>query len=164
MSPTATLTDTRSTETAAERQPAPAIQQLNPYVCLNGTAEKAIRLYESALGAKVESLQRYGEAGGGCGPVAREHQGLVVHAAVRIGPGVVMFSDMTPDRPAPTQSNLAIALHYTDAAAMARDFDALAAGGTVDCPIQDMFWGAKFGSLKDAYGVSWMFNCPVAKD
>jgi len=21
-----------------------------------------------------------------------------------------------------------------------------------------MFWGAKFGMLKDAYGINWMFN------
>lgn len=27
---------------------------------------------------------------------------------------------------------------------------------------QDMFWGAKFGALTDAYGVRWMFNCPLA--
>jgi len=25
-----------------------------------------------------------------------------------------------------------------------------------------MFWGAKFGALTDAYGVRWMFNCPLA--
>jgi len=48
-----------------------AIDELNPYVNLNGTAERAIRLYESALGAKVESLMRFGDAQGM--PVAEEH-------------------------------------------------------------------------------------------
>ena len=31
-----------------------SIKKLNPYIHFNGTAEKAIKLYESALGAKAE--------------------------------------------------------------------------------------------------------------
>jgi PhnB protein len=31
----------------------------------------------------------------------------------------------------------------------------------VEMPIQDMFWNAKFGSLKDRFGISWLFNCPM---
>jgi PhnB protein len=26
-------------------------------------------------------------------------------------------------------------------------------------PLQDMFWGAYFGSLTDRYGICWMVNC-----
>jgi PhnB protein len=37
-------------------------------------------------------------------------------------------------------------------------FDALADGGTVEMPMQDMFWGAYDGSLKDRFGVLWMVN------
>jgi len=25
--------------------------------------------------------------------------------------------------------------------------------------LQDMFWGAYYGSCTDKYGVQWMFNC-----
>jgi len=30
-------------------------------------------------------------------------------------------------------------------------------------PLQDTFWGAKFGMLTDAFGLRWMFNCEAAK-
>lgn len=40
-----------------------------------------------------------------------------------------------------------------------RLFAALAAGGEVDMPLQEMFWGDYFGSLTDRFGVQWMFNC-----
>ncbi len=33
---------------------------------------------------------------------------------------------------------------------------ALAAGGAVEMPVQDMFWGDRAGSLKDPFGHSWM--------
>ena len=46
---------------------------------------------------------------------------------------------------------------------MTKKFDALAEGGKVQEPLQDTFWGAKFGILQDAYGIRWMFNCENKK-
>jgi PhnB protein len=44
---------------------------------------------------------------------------------------------------------------------MAGKFDALAAGGKVSMPLQDTFWGARFGMLTDAFGIHWMFNAQL---
>ncbi|MBV9700167.1 MAG: VOC family protein, partial [Candidatus Eremiobacteraeota bacterium] len=30
-------------------------------------------------------------------------------------------------------------------------------------PMQEMFWGAKFGMLTDKYGIDWMVNCELKK-
>ena len=40
-----------------------------------------------------------------------------------------------------------------------RLFNALAANGKVEMPLQEMFWGGYFGSLVDQFGINWMFNC-----
>lgn len=40
-----------------------------------------------------------------------------------------------------------------------RLFNALSAGGKVEIPVQDMFWGAYFGSFTDRFGINWMVNC-----
>jgi len=37
-------------------------------------------------------------------------------------------------------------------------FDALAEGGSLTMPLQDTFWGARFGMLADAFGIRRMFN------
>ena len=50
-------------------------------------------------------------------------------------------------------------LTFDDADEMAKKFHALAEGGRVTMELQDMFWGAKFGMLMDAYGIQWMFSC-----
>jgi PhnB protein len=39
-----------------------------------------------------------------------------------------------------------------------RIFKALSTGGKVEMPLEDMFWGAYYGSLADKYGVQWMVN------
>lgn len=40
-----------------------------------------------------------------------------------------------------------------------RLFNALADGGNITMPLQDMFWGDYFGSCTDKFGVQWMVNC-----
>lgn len=135
-----------------------AITQLNPYLTFNGTAEQAIRRYESALGARTDGLMRFGD-GGACADTPPTHKHLVMHARLHLGGGVVMVSDAPPDRPVQPGHNVHVCLDYSDADEMARQFEALAAGGKVTMPLADTFWGARFGVLVDAFGVGWMFNC-----
>ena len=136
-----------------------SIKKINPYIHFNGTAEKAIQLYESALGAKTENIARYGDVPGT--HVAPESKSRIMHALLRIGDGTVMVSDTTPDRPVALEGNIQVALDFTEPEGMAKSFDALAAGGKVMLPLQDTFWGAKFGILTDPYGVRWLFNCEI---
>jgi PhnB protein len=139
-----------------------SIKNLNPYLIFDGNAEEVIKLYERALGAKVEGgIMRFGEVPGT--PPDSPAKDKVIHATLRIGEGVLMISDAMPGTPfgkglgpAPAAH---VCLHFTDKAEMAGRFDALAAGGSVQMPLQDTFWNAHYGQLTDQFGVQWMFNC-----
>ena len=37
---------------------------------------------------------------------------------------------------------------------------AVKAGATETMPVQDMFWGARYGQIRDPFGVAWAFNQP----
>jgi PhnB protein len=37
---------------------------------------------------------------------------------------------------------------------------AIDAGATEVMPVQDMFWGARYGQLRDPFGVLWSMNEP----
>jgi len=106
-----------------------SIKQLNPYIHLNGTAEKAIKLYESALGAKTEGLMRWSEMPGE--NVKPEHKNLVMHSRLKVGGGVIMVSDALPGMPVKQEAGVEIMLDFTDVAEMKKCFDALASGGTI---------------------------------
>jgi len=136
-----------------------AITQLNPYLAFDGTAERAIQLYERALGARVEGgIMRFGEAPGM--EVAPADRNRVMHAMLRIGGGIVMVSDAMPGQPVAKESNVEVCLQLDDPEDLDRRFAALAAGGKVTMAPHDAFWGARFGALTDAYGIRWLFNCP----
>jgi PhnB protein len=138
-----------------------AIKSLNPYLNFDGTSEKALRFYETALGATVDGLMRFGESGQT--NVAPEHRNRVMNARLRIGDGVVMMSDTMPGMTLAVGSNVQIVLDFDDVADMTKKFEALAAGGQITMPLQDTFWGARFGMLTDAFGIRWMFNCEAKK-
>jgi PhnB protein len=117
-----------------------SIKTLNPYLLFNGDAEKAIRLYERALGAKLEgNIMRYGEVPGG--QPDSPHKDLAM-----------------PGTPVKFGESVHVCLDFDDPADMAQRFDALAAGGKVDMALQDTFWGAIYGQVIDAHGIHWMFN------
>ncbi|MDB6054191.1 MAG: hypothetical protein JWN25_1714 [Verrucomicrobiales bacterium] len=61
----------------------------------------------------------------------------------KLTPGNNMFINLEPDSRAETD----------------RLFKGLAEGGKVEMALQDMFWGAYFGSIVDKFGIHWMFNC-----
>jgi PhnB protein len=135
-----------------------AIKSLSPYVNFNGTATQAISLYEHVLGATRANVVRAGDVPGT--NVPPDQMDRVLHGVLMLGGVQLMLSDATPNT-FTERSSLHVVLEWTDFAEMTQRFAALAESGSVTVPIQDTFWGAKFGMLTDRFGVSWMFNCPV---
>jgi len=136
-----------------------AIKMVNPYLFFNGTAVKALELYKNALGARAANVSTFGEAPGT--PPASAN--LIMHATLDIDGQTVMLSDSMPGQPFAAGGNVQVCLNLDDVGETQKKFDALAAGGTVTMPLQDTFWGARFGTLTDAFGVQWMFNCELKK-
>jgi len=75
--------------------------------------------------------------------------GKIVHAEIQIGDSILMLTDAMrePARPA------GLFLYVVDVdKTFAR---AVKAGASVLMPVQDMFWGDRFGSLADPFGNRW---------
>jgi len=137
-----------------------SVKQLNPYVFPNGDAADAIALYESALGAKLESKITCAEAGMDVPPERRDK---LVHAELRIGHGLLMLSDMGLPRAAGVQGppSVQVAVDVGGADELQRCLDALAAGGSVLMPAHDTFYGGRLAAVVDRYGVHWLLNCMI---
>ena len=117
---------------------------LTPYLAVEDAA-RAIEFYKDAFGA--EEIHRMP------GP-----DGSIAHAELQIGDSKLMLSDPFPqssvrppaERGGPTAS---VFMYVDDADAL---FDqAQAAGATVETPLENMFWGDRFGTLADPFGHIW---------
>jgi PhnB protein len=126
--------------------------ELKPYIFFYGRAQEALDFYKSVLGGTYEAMPQ-------------EHDAKKVMHAHFSAPGLAFFcSDGRPDddgkRIDPEEGNISLALNVPDKAAGDRIFAALSQGGTVRQPLADAFWGGRFGSLYDRFGIEWMVTTP----
>lgn len=132
--------------------------QIIPYIIFNGTCEEALNFYANALNGKIEHISRYGDAPGeGMGAAADK----IMHATLSVdgSPLLMASDDGRPDAAAQNgPDKVHLSLDFDDAGKQQNVFDALGAGAKISMPLQDTFWGARFGMLTDKYGVNWMFN------
>ncbi|MER3465351.1 MAG: hypothetical protein C4329_13995, partial [Chitinophagaceae bacterium] len=82
----------------------------------------------------------------------------VLHAVSEAGDLKFMVSDCPPGVSVSSGDQISLSLNFHDLETIENTFAALAAGGQVTMPLQDTFWGARFGMTKDKFGVHWMFN------
>jgi len=92
------------------------------------------------------------------GDVPVDWQKKIMHARMTVGEAVLMGADAPPDRyDAP--KGFSVSLGIDTPAEAERIFNALAAGGTVQMPIQPTFWAERFGMVVDRFDIPWMVNC-----
>ena len=126
-----------------------------PYLMFQGNAEEAINFYVKNLGASVAFMQRYGDSPT---PADADYAKKIMHASVKIGEDMLMVSDSMKGQPVNMGDNIHLSIDAPDVSTLEELFNNMAAGGKIDMPLQDTFWGARFGMLTDQFGVHWMFN------
>lgn len=125
----------------------PKAQPVTPYLVVSDAAE-ALEWYKRALGAKEFSR-------------IPSPDGKILHAGFTIGGGQVFLSDVFPgsDLQPPTAiGGTSVNLHVWH-----RDCDkiwerAVAAGAKVAMPLEDQFWGDRYGKITDPFGHSWAIS------
>ena len=138
--------------------------KLIPYLFFNGNCEDALNFYMECLGGEFESVNYFkdGPEEMGGRKVASEMMNKVMHMTWRFGDNNVLMASDGMDKAA-TDSNITLSVNMNDAIAMRRVFNKMSNEGIVTMPLEDTFWGAKFGMLTDKYGFKWMFNCEKEK-
>jgi PhnB protein len=130
------------------------------YLTFDGNCREAMKFYERCLGGQLH-LMPFSEAPG---DYPKEAKDRVMHATViKDGVPVVMASDSMPGAPVQQGTNFSICLSPDGPEELERLFAAFSEKGKVTMPLQDTFWGARFGTLIDRFGINWMFNFEKGK-
>ena len=143
--------------TTANVQAETNVTQLAPYIFLYGRCEEALEFYKSVLGGTYE-LMRVSEA-----PMAdqwpAEARNKVMHATFK-APGIMFYaSDGQEEKTVDADAgNVSVALNIPDRATADRVFAGLAQGGKISMPLEDAFWGGRFGMIQDRFGTEWMIT------
>lgn len=135
--------------------------QLITYVTFAGVCEEALNFYKEVLGGEVLQLSRMGD---GQMEVPEHVKGKIMHARLKVGENVLYMSDTFDPSSVVQGNNISLSLQPETIAETETLFNKLSAGGTVKMPLQDTFWGARFGMFIDKFGIHWMLNCELKKE
>jgi len=126
---------------------------LTPYLSIDG-ATKAAAFYERAFGARQVYV------------VPPDDKGRTMHAHLYINGSSLMLADFYPEQghPAVKQQGCTMQLHLGADEIDAWWKRAVEAGCEIVVPLEPMFWGDRWGQLRDPFGVAWAMNAPLKKD
>ena len=117
---------------------------LTPHlVCAN--AADAMKFYSKAFNA-VEQMRMPGP------------NGKLMHASMRVGDSTLMLVDENPEWGALGPKSLKgspVTIHMYVDDVDATVAQAVAAGAKITMPVDDMFWGDRYGQLEDPFGHHW---------
>lgn len=119
--------------------------KLSPYLVVDG-GKAAIEWYQKALGAEV-------------GDVSYMPDGeLIMNAQLTLGGSRFMLNDEFPDYGAlgPKKIGGSPVTIHIESDNVDADWDRIvAAGAEIVMPLDNMFWGMRYGQFKDPFGHSW---------
>jgi len=131
---------------AAAKTATAALQSVTPYLVVS-SGEHAIEFYKKAFGA-VEVYRMPAPDG------AR-----LLHATLNIRGSDVMLCDEFPEhggnRGPDMIGSTTVTIHLWVPDADKAFAQAVGAGATVIMPLADMFWGDRYGKLRDPFGHEW---------
>jgi PhnB protein len=111
----------------------------------------ALEFYAKAFGAR--ELERH-----------TAPNGTLIHGRVKIGDSMVIVADVFAgsDNAAPsTLESTTVTLHIYSKDVESLWNRAVAAGAKVTMPLDDQFWGERYGHLMDPFGHTWSLSMPI---
>jgi PhnB protein len=140
--------------------------RVSTYLNFPRKTEEAFNFYKSIFGGEFgnDGVARFSDIppSDEMPPLAEEDKDLIMHIELPLLGGHVLMGTDAPESmgfKVNFGNNSYINLEPDTKAETKRLFDGLSEVGIVTMELQQMFWGAYYGSCTDKFGVQWMFNC-----
>ena len=132
---------------------------LNTYLTFESNCREAFEFYRSVFGGEFANLLTFRDGPPDMG-ILEEELDRIMHVSLPIGSSVLMGSDSSSAFGPPPVAGNNFYISFTAETREEADarFAKLSEGGEVEMEMQDMFWGAYFGSLKDKFGIKWQVS------
>src|SRR5215469_8868150 len=135
------------------------------YLNFDGNCRAAMEFYAKALGAEL-TIMSFADMPGGASGKMEAAKDRIMHARLMkkgLPYAILMASDIMPGMPYQQGTNFSVSVGCDSLDEIKKLFAAMGEGGTITMPLQDQFWGAHFGMLKDKFGIHWMFDYEYPK-
>lgn len=128
------------------------------YLSFDGNCEEAMNFYRNAFGGEFTVVMKYGD-----GPPEYRTEGnedKIMHMTLSMKDGAELKASDVFHHPVEKGNAYQVSIGADSEEHGLNMFNKLSEGAQVTMPYQDVFWGGKFGSLIDQFGIQWMISSP----
>lgn len=126
-----------------------------PYLTFYGEGKAAAEFYTSLFGLEILGIQKYSDANFPHPPEAADY---LLHCHLKKGDFQFMLADSADKQPENKKHGVALVIQCESEEETNRLYDGLREDGEVIMELQDTFWGATYGKVKDKFGFTWDLN------
>lgn len=126
------------------------------YLMFNRNCGNALEVYAKAFGAEITEMQKYGDIPNPGFPIADSDKNLILHARLQWENTEIMCADSTGN--CQPGENMYISVTTKDTALVKRAWDVLKLDGQIKMELTPTFFAEMHGSLRDKFGINWMFT------
>lgn len=126
------------------------------YLSFNGNCEEAMLCYQDIFDGEFTVTMRYSE-----GPPefsTPENANKIMHQTMIFGNNCEIKASDDFNAPLIKGNNFHVSILADDEDSAYAYFIGLAEDGEITMPFEEVFWGGKFGSCIDKFGVQWMVS------
>lgn len=124
------------------------MKPITPYLVFPGNCREAMNFYQKVFDGDITIMMTFGDSPM---PVPDESRDRIFNSELVTGEFKLKASDDIPGYEVFQGTNVSLFLTFDSEKKKTEIFNRLAAGGTVQFPIED-----NFGMVKDRYGIQWM--------
>ena len=142
------------------------MSRTSTYLNFPRNTEEVFNFYKSVFGGEFSGggVARLGDFPNP--ELAEEDKNLILHIELPILGGHILMGTDAPKSlgfQLTQGNNIHFNLEPDTREETNRLFSALSTGGVITSALQEMFWGAYYGTCTDKFGIQWMFNCTEKK-
>lgn len=122
------------------------------FITVKGALE-AREFYKEVFGAKqvgeITFLTQFDEF------KDEKYKDMVGHMTLEIGKSRIFVNDEIEEQPMTKGEIVQLVVNFETEEALKKAFHLMAEEGEIISELQEVFWGALFGTVKDKYGIYW---------
>lgn len=137
--------------------------KLSNYLTFNGNCREAFDFYKKVFNAELVDINTFDQmpSDDNMPPLDENDKNRILHICIKIGEDSFLMGSDTlgcMKQNVVMGTNFSLSLATNSREETEQLFHLLSQGGVVTMPLEDTFWGAYFGMLKDRFGIQWMLS------
>ena len=134
------------------------MKSIHPYLTFNGNCREAMVFYKNCLGGELSFQTTSWLIPYFVSQLPAKMKKYILHAELSNENLILMASDIVSEKRLLKGNAISLLLNCKSEKEIKDCYQKLSTGGEQTHPLEETYWGALFGGLKDKYGNNWLLS------